>query len=243
MRDKSSFKNPLRNLRNERDIKDCDVETLHTRAVSNSVEVDEGLIIIISKLVEMIRLLIKQLSGSLGELVQPFSRLAGEVHDQSQILTEALSSLRLDQQLLNRLIRFPLGLETMGHLLENILECRRTMALSEVMYIDKAYPEQEQIFTLLLDILTNLRDSLQNPSKEALLAVSFQGKHLDKMLLEFEGARGQSVKSGAFVVETSTVWREMLDSAKCANQYAMEISSNLLELGKPQCLDTHEGPK
>ncbi len=231
---RSSFRNPLRRLGHELYATDFDVETVHTRAVSKSVGVDEGLIIIISKLVEMMKLLIQYFSGSPGSHSQTFSRLAGEVHEQSQILTEALLSLRLDEQLFNRLIRFPFRLERVGKMLENIIECHQTGTPAEITYSDKAYREQEQIFVILLDILKNLRDSLQNPSKEALLAVSFQGKRLEEMVQQFAGANWERVKEGECPVKSSARWNEILDSAKCADEYLMEMVANLLDLGKPQ---------
>lgn len=231
---RSSFTNPLRSLGHERDTKDFDVDTLHTRAVSNSVGVDEGLMIIIGKLVEMMRLLTQYFSASPGARSQPFSRLAREVHEQSQILTEALLSLRLDEQQFNRLIRFPFRLERVGKMLENIFECHRTRTPGENTYRDKTYREQEQIFALLLDILKNLRGSLQNPSKEALLAVSFQGKRLEEMVQQFAGAHWERVRAGECPVNSSARWNEILDSAKRADEYLMEIAVNLLDLGKSE---------
>lgn len=238
MQGRCSFKNPLRSLGHCHDTKDFEVETLHKRAVSNSVGVDEGLMIMISKLVEMTRLLSQCFSGLPGAEPQTCLRLAGEVHEQSQILTKALLSLQLDEQLINKLIRFPFRLERVVHMLENILDCRRARALAHITFSDKAQREQEQIFALLLDILTNLRDALQNTSREALLAVLFQGKRLEEMVQQFAGTHWERVKSGACPGEASTMWCEILDSAKWANEYLMEMTANLLELGKPEGNET-----
>jgi Na+/phosphate symporter len=221
-------------LANDRDTKDFDVETLHKRAVSNSVGVDEGLMIMLSKLVEMTRLLSQYFAGSTGAEPQTLLRLAGEVNEQSQILTEALLCLQLDEQQIKKLIRFPFRLERVGKMLENILECHQTRPPGETTCGDKAYREQEQIFALLIDILKNLRDSLHNPSREALLAVLFQGKRLDEMVQQFGGTHWERVKSGAYPVESSTRWYEILDSAKWAAEHLMEMAANLLELWKPQ---------
>jgi Na+/phosphate symporter len=234
MHGRSSFNNPLRSLAHERDANDFDAETAHTRTVSNSARVDEGLIVIISKLVEMVKLLTQYFSGSPGSHSQTFSRFAGEVHEQSQILTEALLVLRHDEQSFNRLIRFPFLLERVGKMLENILECSQAITPDDTKYSEKAFREQEQIFVILLDILKNLRDSLQNPSKEALLAVSFQGKRLEKMVQQFAGANGERVRAGECPVKSSARWNEILDSAKSADEYLMEMVENLLDMGKPE---------
>lgn len=238
MRGRCSFKNPLRSLGHGHDIQDFEVETLHERAVSGSVGADEGLMIMIGKLVEMTRLCPQCFSASPGAGPHMCLRLAGEVHEQSQILTKALLALRLDEQLINKLIRFPFRVERVVHMLENILACHRARALAHITFDDKAQREQEQIFALLLDILTNLRDALQNTSREALLAVLFQGKRLEAMVQQFAGTHWERVKSGAFPGEASTMWCEILDSARSANEYLMEMAANLLELGAPASNET-----
>jgi Na+/phosphate symporter len=239
MSGRRSFKDPLRILGHGHDTKDLEVETLHKRAVSNSVGVEEGLMIMISKLVEMTRLLSHLFSGFAGEDSETCSRLAEEVREQSHILAKALVSMRVGDQPGNGLIRLPFLLKRVGRMLGNILEYYRSKTLAEITFSDQAGREQEQIFVLLLDILINLRDALQNPSRQALLAVLLQGKRLEEMIQEFAGTDWQRVKSGVCPVEASTVWPEILDSAKCANQYVMEMAANLLELGKPRGLLSH----
>jgi hypothetical protein len=234
MSGRCSFKDPLRSLGHGHDTKGLEVETMHERPVSNSVAVEEGLMIMISKLAEITRLLSQPSSGFPGSEPQRCLRLAREVHAQSQILTKALVSLRVDEQPINGLIRFPFRLERVGRMLENILDCYRTGALAHITFGDQANREQAQIFSLLLDILSNLRDALQNPSREALLAVSFQGKRLQGMVQQFAAVHWELVVgSGACSEEASTMWCEILDWAKLANEYLMEIVANLLELGKP----------
>jgi hypothetical protein len=232
MREKCSFKDPFRRLGHGHDAKDLDVETLHRRPVSNSVGVEEGLALIISKLVEMTRLLAQCFSGFPGADPETCSRMAEEVREQSLILTKALVSIRVGERLINSLIRFPMRLERVGHMLEKFLDCYRTKRRTEITFTDKARREQDQLFALLLDILTNLRDALQNPSREALLAVLFQGKRLEEMVQQFVATHWERVKSGACPVEASTMWCEILDSAKWANEYLMEVASTLLEMGE-----------
>jgi Na+/phosphate symporter len=239
MSGRRSFKDPLRILGHGHDTKDFEVETLHKRAVSNGVEVQEGLMIMISKLVEMTRLLSHLFSGFASEDSETCSRLSEEVREQSHILTKALVPMLVGDQSSNGLIRLPFLLKRVGHMLANILECYRTKNLARITFSDKARREQEQIFSLLLDILTNLRDALHNSSREALLAVLFQDKRLEVTIQEFAVSHWERVKSGVCPVEASTMWPEILDSTKCANQYVMEMAANLLELGKPQSLLSH----
>lgn len=232
MRERCSFKDPLGRLGHGNDTKDLDVETLHRMPVSNSVGVEEGLMLMVSKLVEMTRLLAQCFSGLPAADPETCSRLAEDVRGQSLILTKALASMRVGDGLVNSLIRFPMRLERVGHMLENFLDCYREKRRTEITFTDKARREQEQLFALLLDILTNFRDAIQNPSREALLAVLFQGKRLEEMVQQFAGTHWERVKSGACPVEASTMWCEILDSAKWANEYLMEVASTLLEMGE-----------
>jgi Na+/phosphate symporter len=232
MRGRSSFKDPLRSLGSRNSTKDFEVETLHRKPVSNSVGLEEGLMLIMSKLIEMTRLLGQCFSGSSGADPEKCSRLAEEVREQSRILTKALVSMRVGERVMDSLMRFPVRLERVGHMLENFLECYRTKRRTEITFTDKARKEQEQLFVVLLDILTNFRDALQDPSREAFLAVLYQGKRLEQMVQQFAGAHWKRVKSGTCLAEASSMWCEILDSAKWANEYLMEGASTLLEMGE-----------
>ncbi len=157
MRGRSSFKDPLRSLGSRNSTKDFEVETLHRKPVSNSVGLEEGLMLIMSKLIEMTRLLGQCFSDSSGADPEKCSRLAEEVREQSRILTKALVSMRVGERVMDSLMRFPVRLERVGHMLENFLECYRTKRRTEITFTDKARKEQEQLFVVLLDILTNFQ--------------------------------------------------------------------------------------
>lgn len=232
MRGRSQFKDPLRSLGSRNNTKDFEVETLHRKPVSNSVGLEEGLMLMMSKLIEMTRLLGQCFSGSSGADPETCSGLAEEVREQSRILTKALVSMRVGENVIDSFMRLPIRLERVGHMLENFLECYRAKRRTEITFTDKARKEQEQLFVVLLDILTNFRDALENPSREGLLAVLFQGKRLQEMVQQFAGAHWKRVKSGACLAEASSMWCEILDSAKWANEYLMEGASTLLEMGE-----------
>jgi Na+/phosphate symporter len=231
MQGRRSFKNPLRSLGHGHDTKDFEVQTLHKRPVSNSVGVEEGLMLMTSKLVEMTRVLAARFSGFPGSDPETCSRLAEEVREQSQVLIKELVSMRGSEGLIDGLIRLSSSLERVGHMLENILDAYRTETPSEIIFSDNTDRERKQILVLLLDILTNLRDAVQNPSREALLAVLLQGKRLEQMIRDSTGTHWERVKLGVCPVDASAMGREILDSAKWANEYLMEVASTLLELG------------
>jgi Na+/phosphate symporter len=235
---RSSFKDPLRSLGHGNGAKDFEVETVHRKPVYNTVALEEGLMPILSKLIEMTRLLEQCFSDSGGADPETCSRLAEEVREQSRILTKALVSMQVGERVMDSLIRLPIRFERVGHMLENLLDCYLTKRRTEITFTDKARREQEQMFAVLLDIVTNFRDTLQNPSREGLLAVLFQGKRLEEMVQQFARSHWERVKSGACLAEASSMWCEILDSAKWANEYLMEGASTLLEIGEM----SHQAP-
>ncbi len=234
MRGIYSFNDPLRSSSHGHKTDDTDGETQRKRALSQSVEVEEGLIAMISKLIEMTRLLSHCFAGSLDANPDLCLRLVEAMREQGKLVTKALVSMRGGEKLINSLIRFPSSLERVGHMLENILDGYRTKMLAECRFSDKAHREHEQIFALLLDILTNLRDAFQNPNRRICLAVLAQGNRLEEMIRKCIPAHWQRVTSGTWTLDASTMGREILDSAKWANEYLMEVASTLLELGEAQ---------
>lgn len=229
MSERSAFNEPLWTLEHGHGVRDWEVETLYERPVSSSVGVEEGLMIMISKLVHMTRSFSPGFSGSPVTDASTFLKLAEDVREQSQILTNMLFSLSKEEKPSNSLARLPFHLERVAHMLKNILDCHRAKTLSGIRFSDKAHREQQQIFALLLDILNNLRDALQNPRREALLAVLLQGKRLEQMIVEFNGTHGERLLN-ASTDEGSIMWHEILASMKWANAYLMQMASNLLYL-------------
>lgn len=233
MRGSRSFNVPLRSLRHGHKTDDTNGETQLKRALSQSVEVEEGLMTMISKLIEMTRLLSQWFADSSDANPDLCLRLAEAVREQGRLVTKALLSMRAGEKLINSLIRLPSSLERVGHMLQNILDGYRTKMLVECRFSDEAHREHEQILALLLDILTNLGDALESPSRRICLAVLAQGKRLEEMIGQSIGAHWQRVTQGAWPGEASAMSREILDSWKRANEYLMEVATTLLELEEP----------
>jgi Na+/phosphate symporter len=231
MKHKEVFFNPFRMLSPRLDAEAVRIEELYEKPVSESVSLEEGLLIMISKLIEMTRELSKCVLTEATHQMDRCEELASEVHEQEKILTRGLVSSDVEQDLLKGIIRFPFRLERIGDMLESILKCCRIKAEKRVPFSDKAYAELEQLFSVLLDMMINMRDALRTPNKVLLETILAEGKHLSGLLDEFKMAHWERLEAGFCAPEASSVYRDILDSIKWSNEYLERMCATLLELG------------
>jgi Na+/phosphate symporter len=208
------------------------IEKLGERPVSESVSLEEGLLIMISKLIEMCGLLSKAVfTGDAGQM-DACEALANEVHEQEKLLTKDLVGSGIESDLLTGVIRFPYRLERIGDMFESILNCCRIKARNGVPFSDKAYAELDELFSILLEMMHNLRDAFQTPNKEILEAIVSSGFRLSELFEEFKLAHWRRLESGFCAAEASSMYRDILDSAKSASEYLVKMAQTLKELGQ-----------
>lgn len=231
MKEEHLFYNPFRMLSPRLNEEALKIEKLYERPVSESLSLEEGLLIMISKLMETCRLLSKAVfTGDTGQMDR-CEALCEEVHDQEKLLTKDLVGSGAKGQLLSGLIRFPYRLERIGDMFESILNCCRIKANKGVPFSDKAYAELDALFTLLLEMMHNLRDAFQTPNKEILEAIIASGRKLNEMFEEFKLAHWKRLESGFCAVEACSMYRDILDSVKTTNEYLVKMAEALRELG------------
>jgi Na+/phosphate symporter len=231
MKDTSIFVNPFRILSPKLDQEALRLEELHTRPVSDSVTLEEGLMIMISKLIEMARCISKAAVSESRSQTDLCVIMAGDVHQQEKILTAALVEGGIRKDLLKGLIRLPYRLERIGDMLESILNCCTIKSAKAIPFTDKAHAELEEIFDLFLDMLNNLRDALRTPNKIILEAVLSQGNRLSTLIEEAKLAHWERLEAGFCHVEASSLYRDILDSTKSAKDNVEKMCKSLLELG------------
>ncbi|MFH0825471.1 MAG: hypothetical protein V2B18_22180 [Pseudomonadota bacterium] len=234
MKEKSIFANPFRMLSPKLDQAAVLLDELHSKKVTDGVGLEEGLLITASKLIEMSRLLSKAAISGSASLMDQCAALAEDVHQQEQVLTKALVSSGAKGELLKSVIRFPFRLERVGDALENILTCCRVKAERAIPFSDKAHGEIEQLFAALSDMMNNLRDAFRAPNKVLLQAVISQGNKLNEMVEDFKLAHWERLEGGFCNVESSSVYRDMLDSFKMANEYITKMAETLLSLAQQE---------
>jgi Na+/phosphate symporter len=188
--------------------------------------------VMISKLIEMTRLLSKSAYLPSPGALEKCEAMAREVHQQEKMLTRNLVSSDVHSDVMKGVIRFPYRLERVGDLLESILNCFRIKARDGVPFTEKAHAEMDNMFAVLLDMMVNLRDAFRLPNKVILAAVVRQGANLTQMIEDHKLAHWERLEAGFCAVEASSMYRDILDSAKGINEYLVKMATTLEELGQ-----------
>jgi Na+/phosphate symporter len=257
MKDEHLFYNPFRMLSPKLDHEIEHTDELHEKPVTEEISLEEGLLIMTSKLIEMCRLLSICIVNGSAEQMDRVEVLAKEVHQQEKLLTRDLVKSGVQRDLLKGLIRFPYRLERIGDMLESILNCSRIKAgidmtssnesrteankwspaqsyaysfVGPIPFSDKAYSEMDQLFERMLEMLNNLRDAIRTPNKLILEEITSDGKKMNQMFEDFKLAHWERLEAGYCTVLASSLYRDILDSVKSVNEYLIKMSQTLLEL-------------
>ncbi|MBI5571375.1 MAG: hypothetical protein HY914_15635 [Desulfomonile tiedjei] len=214
------------------DTRTLQVDTLHDRPVSESVTLQEGLLIMIGKLMEITRLIAGPgVKGGVAEL-EWCQELAREVHRLEKILTGNFLASGWRGDVFKGLLRLPVRLERIGDMLESILNCCRIKAEDGIPFCDRSLEELDQLFGLLREILGNLGAAVLAPDRKLLERILSLNKRLSDTLLDYRLAHWDRVEAGLTVFQASSLYLDILDSVTSANEYVKRMSTTLLELGK-----------
>jgi Na+/phosphate symporter len=225
------FIDPFSLLSPELDRQVLKLEEMHRRPFDNSVTLEEGLLLMISKILELTRILSRAVSGYGISQMDQCEDLARDVDQQEQALTGQLVASELSGDLRGGLIRVPGCLERIGDMVEAILKCFRTRAGEGIPLSDKAQSELDQLFVVLLDMTQSMRDSLITPDPVALEYILCQGKKLEEMLCGFRLAHWDRLSNRDCDHRASSEYLAILDSIGTINQYLENICNTLIQLG------------
>ena len=230
MAEKPFYENPFTVPSPKVDAEVLRLKELHLKRVTESSTFQEGLLIMISKIVEMTRLLSKCFSGADSSVADRCAMLAKEVNEEEKILTRHLASSGIRGDMWKGLLRFPYRLERIGDMLETMLHCFRVKARTGVSFTEKAHEELDRLFAILLDMMSDLRDSLLTPNQEILGRITAHGKEVRQLVDEFRTAHWRRMEAGICAPAASSMYREILDSIKWADEYLEKICESLVEL-------------
>lgn len=231
MKEKSLFFNPFRLLSPKLDHEVTRLDDLHQKVVSESLSVEEALLITLSKIIEMTRCLSKSMVTASTIQMDQCAALGKEVHEQERRITGDLVSAGLKAEVLRGFIRFPFRLERTGDMLESILNCCRIKAREGIPFSDKAEAELDQLFKVLLDMMINLRDAFRTPNMVLLEAIISEGRQLSDLLDKSRLAHWERMERGFCAVQASTLYLDILDSIKSINEYLQKMTRTLIDLG------------
>ncbi len=231
MKDKRIVVNPFRMMSPKLDSEALKIEELHERPVSESVGLDEGLLVMLSKLLEMARLIHEGFVRNCPEEMDACDKLASEVHQQEKMLTNNIAcSISVPKEVCRAFILFPGHVERIGDYLESILTCCRIKCHEDITFDDRAMEEVNEMFRLAQGLLNDFRDCVVTPNKYLLEHVIKSATGLDEKCQEWQLAHVDRLLAGATAPKASSLYLDMLESSQSVSRHVKELAQKLLDL-------------
>jgi Na+/phosphate symporter len=232
MKDQRVVVNPFRILSPKLDSEASRFEDLHQMPVSEHISPEEGLLIMMSKLIEISKILSRAVVNADAEQLAICERLAEEIHTQEGMVTKNLvaSSAIIGHNLFQIVVRFPGRMERMGDMLQNILTCCRIKQRDGIPFSDKALGELSQIFAILLDMLTNVRDSLIVRNRVLMLHILDAKQQLTQLLYDSRFNHWERLEKGYCAPQASSLYLDILDSFTAIAEYLGKMCDSLLSI-------------
>jgi Na+/phosphate symporter len=234
MKDQRFVVNPFRMISPKLNSEASKIEELHELPVSESHPPEEGLLIMMSKLIKMSKILSKCVVTADEAQMAACDRLAEDVHNQEKLLTSTLltgistfTSTTVGQNLFKIVVRFPARMERIGDIFQNILTCCRIKQRDGIPFSDKAYGELAQIFALLSEMLTNTRDALVIRNKALLQHIASERKEFGELLHNARFAHWDRLERGFCAPQASSLYLDILDSFAAVSEYIGKMCDSL----------------
>lgn len=235
MKEKRVFFNPFRIISPKLNTEASRLEELYEAPPQEMTCLEEGLLVMISKLLEMNKLAYKSLILADAEKTQKCERLAREIHDEEKGLTgDLVCSPSTTGAVLKTLVLFPGHLERAGDFLESVLNCAGIKARDGVPFSDKAHAELTQLFDAFAEVVTKFRDVVGKRDRELLDEVLAQEKKVAQMTMDFALAHEDRLLEGLCSPRASSLYLDILDSVKGANGHLMHLTESLIKLANSQ---------
>jgi Na+/phosphate symporter len=235
MKDKRVFFNPIRMLSPKLDSEAIKIEELYKSPVSESLTLEEGLLVMLSKIIEMTRQARLGFSAVSMEEIEASDKLAGEVHQLEKLLTEQLAcSLFEPPEICRAVILFPGHLERVGDYLESIHKCCKIKCRDGVPFTERAVSEVDDMFSLLLETMNNFRDAVIRPNKVLLENVIAEGKKLEQICQDLQLAHVERLLDGSTAPRASSLYLDVLESTQSINTHIGAMAGEIHSLMQAQ---------
>ncbi|MDQ7781319.1 MAG: hypothetical protein RDU20_00475 [Desulfomonilaceae bacterium] len=231
MKDKNLLFNPFRLISPTLDSEASRIEELYETPPTDVTCLEEGLLVMCSKLIEMTDCVRKSLILSDSERMTVCEILGKEVHDEEKGLTGDLVCYPDTKgKVLKAIVLFPGHLERVGDLIEAILNVSRIKARDGIPFSDKALKELQDLFALFTEVLKTFRDVILNRNRNVLENLLTQNNKLAQMTVDFALAHEDRLLEGLCSPKASSLYLDILDSIKGANAHIKQMSEVLLQL-------------
>jgi Na+/phosphate symporter len=231
LKDKHMFANPFRIISPRLDSEAIKLEELHDKPASSTFTLEEGLLVMASKLIEMTRLIHEGSKSDSTVRLDACEKLARDVAEQEKLLVTNLAcSVAVPPELCKAFIIFPSHMERVGALLKNLLHACETRIEEGLNFSDKANEEVDEMFRLLQEMLADFRDTLRAPNKFLLDHVLVQADTLAQSCQDWELAHVERLLRGICAPHSSSVYLGMLESTQSLSRNIKEMAQKLREL-------------
>lgn len=231
MKDKRVFFNPIRMISPKLDSETLKIEDLHQHPVSEAFTLEEGLLVMLSKLMEMARLVRLGFIEDCREEIKACEVLGNEVHAQEKLLTSNLvCSPTESKEMCRAIVLFPGHLERIGDFLENILNCCKIKVRDGVPFSEKGLFEVDDLLKQVLGMFRNLRDSIMAPNKYLLLHIISEETRLDQLCQDMQLAHVDRLLDGSAAPRSSSLYLDITESIQSLIRHVRIIAENLLSI-------------
>lgn len=231
MKNKRFFVNPFTIISPKLNAEVARIDESYPVKATEVTCLEEGLLIMLNKLIEMTTLMHKCLIEVNGEKMVKFGKLAQEVHEEEKSLTgDLVCSPSTTGEILRTLVLFPGHFERIGDMLESIMKVASIKARDGTFFSEKAHEELAQLYKTFLDILSNFRTVLVTRDRELLDYVMSKGAAFHQMTLDFALTHEDRLLNGVCFAKASSLYLDVLDSAKSANRHIVDMCHALAKL-------------
>lgn len=231
MKDKRIFFNPIRMISPKLDSETLKLENLYEHPVSENLTLEEGLLVMLSKLIEMARLVRLGFISDCPEEILACEKLGKEVHEQEKVLTGNLAcALTEPKEMCRAIILFPGHLERIGDFLEGILNCCKIKEQEKVPFSEKGLFEIDDLLKFVSEMLKNLRDSIITPNKYLLNHIISEEKRLDQLCQDLQVAHVERLLAGICAPRGSSLYLDIMESIQSLMRHVRTMAENLLEI-------------
>ena len=228
MKDKRVFFNPVRMLSPKLDSEAIKLEELYQHPVSESFTLEEGLLVMLSKLVEMTRLLRVGFQNDSQDGIKNCEALADEVHQQEKLLTGNLACTITDYpDMCRAVILFPGQLERIGDYLESILNCCKIKTRESIPLNDRNINEVGEAMGAIQKLLSDLRDVIIAPNRHLIQHVISQAEALDQKCQEMQLNHVDRLLEGSTAPKASSLYLDILESIQSIKRHIKEMAKSI----------------
>lgn len=228
MKDKRVFFNPIRMLSPQLDTEAIKLEELYQHPVSESLTLEEGLLVMLSKLVEMARLVKVGFTSDCPDEIKGCEVLADEVHQQEKVLTGNLACTITDYpDMCRAVILFPGQLERIGDHLESILKCCKIKTRDSIPFSDRDIQEVGDVLQSIQELLKDTRDILIAPNRHLIQHVISQSNAVDQKCQEMQLNHVDRLLEGSTAPKASSLYLDILESIQSIKRHIREMAKNI----------------